>query len=397
MIQPFLQAIPILEKLEKAGHEAYFVGGSVRDYLTNRHINDVDIASSATPEEIKQIFSKTVDIGIEHGTILVIYNSVPYEITTFRTETEYKDFRRPDGVLFVRSLIEDLKRRDFTMNAIALSSAGEIIDPFHGQDAIKERKIVTVGKAEERFSEDALRMMRAVRFVSQLQFTIEKQTMAALRTHGYLLKKISIERITAEFEKLLQGPGCQEALRILVDTKLHHYLPTLDKKAESLRKMAQLTWENLTIEELWVLLLYCCQTSISEVEPLLRKWKLPVKQIKQTKKIMQALSYRLEHEWTKQTLYRASKQIVEKTERLYTVIRHTNSQSISKTLAAHELLPIKSRTELQVNGRDLMNWLNKRGGPWLEELLIHIENAIISGELANEKDAIREWVKRHAI
>jgi len=132
MHQVFLKAVPILEKIEKAGYEAYFVGGSVRDYLLGKDIDDVDIATSALPEEVKAIFPKTVDVGIEHGTILVLYKGTAYEVTTFRTDGEYKDFRHPERVTFIRSLHEDLKRRDFTMNAIAMDKRGKSLIPLTG-------------------------------------------------------------------------------------------------------------------------------------------------------------------------------------------------------------------------------------------------------------------------
>ncbi|MFL6560850.1 MAG: CCA tRNA nucleotidyltransferase, partial [Bacillus sp. (in: firmicutes)] len=127
MIDPFLAASPVLKKLEDAGFEAYFVGGSVRDFLLKREINDVDIATSATPDEVKRIFPKTVDIGIEHGTVLVLVNNGGYEITTFRTESDYRDYRRPKEVTFIRNLKEDLQRRDFTMNAIAMDRNRKLI------------------------------------------------------------------------------------------------------------------------------------------------------------------------------------------------------------------------------------------------------------------------------
>lgn len=139
MDQLFLKSVPILELIEKAGFEAYFVGGSVRDYILGSPINDVDIATSATPQEIKRIFPKTADIGIDHGTVLVIADSGTYEITTFRTESDYSDFRRPDSVQFVRSLTEDLQRRDFTMNAMAMDKSGNIIDPFNGRHDLAEK------------------------------------------------------------------------------------------------------------------------------------------------------------------------------------------------------------------------------------------------------------------
>ncbi|MFL6556270.1 MAG: CCA tRNA nucleotidyltransferase, partial [Bacillus sp. (in: firmicutes)] len=217
MKEPFLSASPVLKRIEDAGYEAYFVGGSVRDFLLKREINDVDIATSATPAEVKRIFSRTVDIGIEHGTVLVLFNNESYEITTFRTESEYQDFRRPKEVSFIRSLHEDLKRRDFTMNAIAMDRNNKLIDPFNGYSAIKEKIIQTVGSASARFQEDALRMMRAVRFVSQLSFHIESGTVEALANLVHLLDKIAVERKKAEFEKLLIGINKKNALKILLE------------------------------------------------------------------------------------------------------------------------------------------------------------------------------------
>jgi tRNA nucleotidyltransferase (CCA-adding enzyme) len=180
----FLKSVPILELIEEAGYEAYFVGGSVRDYILGRPINDVDIASSATPQEIKRIFPNTADIGIDHGTVLVITDTGTYEITTFRTESGYSDFRRPDAVKFVRSLTEDLQRRDFTMNAIAMDKTGKIIDPFNGKRDLAQKRIITVGNPHERFHEDALRMMRALRFVSQLDFELDQETFDSLKENA---------------------------------------------------------------------------------------------------------------------------------------------------------------------------------------------------------------------
>src|SRR5699024_10264166 len=205
--ESFRKALPIIEKIEENGFEAYFVGGGVRDTLLGKSIHDVDIATSAYPEEMKKMFPRTIDVGIEHGTVMVLYKDETYEITTFRTESTYQDFRRPDSVTFVRSLKEDLKRRDFTINALAMNKEGHIIDYFNGMEDLKLKRIKAVGQPTERFHEDALRMMRAVRFVSQLQFHLEKETKEAIEEHHALLEKIAIERIQSEFIKLLLGKG----------------------------------------------------------------------------------------------------------------------------------------------------------------------------------------------
>ena len=202
----FQKALPVLEKIKTAGYEAYFVGGSVRDVLLKRPIHDVDIATSSYPEETKKIFNRTVDIGIEHGTVLVLENGGEYEVTTFRTEDVYVDYRRPKTVFFVRSLDEDLKRRDFTVNAFALDETGKVIDKFGGLEDLEKKLLRAVGNPAERFNEDALRIMRGFRFAASLDFTIEPQTFLAMKEHAPLLEKISVERSFIEFDKLLTAP-----------------------------------------------------------------------------------------------------------------------------------------------------------------------------------------------
>ena len=196
----FQEALPIVEKLKSAGYEAYFVGGSVRDAILGRTIHDVDIATSAYPEETKKVFTRTIDIGIEHGTVLVLHGKQEYEITTFRTEDVYVDYRRPSQVSFVRSLEEDLKRRDFTVNAFALSDEAQIIDLFAGLKDLEDKVLRAVGAAQERFNEDALRIMRGFRFAATLNFDIEEKTFKAMQETAPLLEKISVERIFIEFD-----------------------------------------------------------------------------------------------------------------------------------------------------------------------------------------------------
>lgn len=191
----------ILSVLEYKGFKAYIVGGCVRDILMKKAPHDYDIATSASPEQIKSLFNKTADTGIKHGTVTVIENGIPFEVTTFRTESGYSDLRRPDKVYFVKDIKEDLSRRDFTMNAIACSLNGEIADPFGGQNDIKNKIIKTVGNPNKRFSEDALRILRLFRFSSALNFLPEKNTLNAALELSNELKKISTERIVSELKK----------------------------------------------------------------------------------------------------------------------------------------------------------------------------------------------------
>ncbi len=196
----------ILEALQEHGYEAYIVGGCVRDMLIGREPMDWDITTSAMPQEVKQIFHNTVDTGIQHGTVMVIKNAVGYEVTTYRVDGEYKDGRHPQSVTFTRSLEEDLKRRDFTINAFAWGEDG-LIDMFDGVKDLKDGIIRCVGDPEERFNEDALRIMRAVRFSAQLGFAIEPRTKAMISKYAGRLADISMERIREEWEKTLMSPN----------------------------------------------------------------------------------------------------------------------------------------------------------------------------------------------
>lgn len=394
MKYPFEKALPILEEIEKAGFEAYFVGGSVRDLLLNRDIGDVDIATSATPDEIKGIFSKTVDVGIAHGTVVVLYQGESYEVTTFRSESEYDDFRRPNDVTFIRSLEEDLRRRDFTMNAMAMNKDGEIIDPFDGRAALQNEVIKTVGDASERFHEDALRMMRAVRFVSQLSFAIDSETIQALKEHGKLLSFIAVERITTEFEKLLMGQDYQQAIRLLIETGMYQYLPRLTSYKGELNAFQQLQLDrSFTIDEHWVMLLYHFNLPPTEVESFMRGWKQPVKKIRSVQKGLSCLYKRMHSGWGIEELYRAQIELAVSTEKLFNVLMEKDKDYGIKQLEEKwQALPIKERSELAVTGQDLMAWYEQKGGPWIEERLRQIEIAVIKREIRNGKESIREWL-----
>ena len=394
MKEPFLSAIPVLKRLEDAGYEAFFVGGSVRDYLLHKPISDVDIATSATPDEVKTIFSKTVDIGIEHGTVLVLYGQKSYEVTTFRSEGEYQDFRRPKQVSFIRSLTEDLKRRDFTINAMAMDRTGKLIDPYQGQLAIKEKRIQTVGQARDRFSEDALRMMRAVRFVSQLSFHIAENTMTALKELAPLLEKIAIERKKAEFEKMLVGQNWKEAIEIMLETNLFSFLPGLPNRKQQLATMMNYDCAGFKKTEMWSLLVYCLQLSEHGTELFLRDWRLSVKEINDIKRILGYLKKRLQQEWSVFDLYKAgSAAAIESVEKLYLAISGQNeTNTIPPLLDYYQSLPIKDSKDLAVTGNDLMEWFQESGGPWIKEKLVSIEKAILAGKVVNEKRKIKEWL-----
>lgn len=218
----------IIETLTAAGYEAYAVGGCIRDSILGREPNDWDITTSAKPEETKRLFLRTVDTGIKHGTVTVLLDREGFEVTTYRIDGVYEDARHPKEVTFTASLEEDLRRRDFTVNAMAYNEETGLVDIFGGMQDIENRIIRCVGNAEERFTEDALRMLRAVRFSAQLGYRIEDTTKEAIRKLAPNLKLISAERIQAELVKLVVSPH-PEYLRTAYETGItKQILPEFD-------------------------------------------------------------------------------------------------------------------------------------------------------------------------
>ncbi len=218
----------IISTLESHGYEAYAVGGCVRDCMLGKEPHDWDITTSALPMEVKGLFKRTFDTGIEHGTVTVLLQGQGYEVTTYRIDGEYMDGRHPSQVTFTASLEEDLKRRDFTINAMAYNHSRGLVDLYGGEEDLKRGLVRAVGQPRERFTEDALRMLRALRFSAQLGFEIEEDTLRAIRELAHTLKKISAERIQVELVKLLTSDH-PDRLRLACETGLTAvFMPEFD-------------------------------------------------------------------------------------------------------------------------------------------------------------------------
>ncbi|HHW31927.1 MAG TPA: HD domain-containing protein [Clostridiaceae bacterium] len=224
---PF-QVCSVINKLEDAGYEAYLVGGCTRDMIMGKEPKDWDVTTIAKPDEIKKLFDKTIDTGIKHGTVTVLWGDTKVEVTTYRVDGVYSDNRRPASVGFISSLTEDLSRRDFTMNAVAYSPRRGIVDPFNGVRDIKGKIIKTVGDPDQRFNEDALRMLRAVRFSAELDFKVEDNVLDSIRKNSHLIEKVSSERVREELTRILVS---EHPIRFILlrDTHLlQHILPEFE-------------------------------------------------------------------------------------------------------------------------------------------------------------------------
>lgn len=387
----FISAIPVLKRLENAGYDAYFVGGSIRDLLLNRQIHDIDIASSAYPEEVKELFPKTIDTGIKHGTVTVLYNNSSYEITTFRTESSYQDFRRPDHVTFVRSLKEDLKRRDFTINALAMNTQGEIIDLFNGLEDLHQHLIKAVGDPLKRFHEDALRMMRAVRFMSQLQFNLEDETKKAIYQLHDLLPKISVERIRDEFVKMGIGPNSRKAFKVFLETQLSEGAPDFAGKKTLLAIYPSLKFEPSLESSLWSVIIILLKLSNDQIGKFMRDWKNSNVMTAKVEKIVRLFDLLSEHAPTDYELFEAGKETLLNAIDVARILgQPVNSEALVDRYMA---LPIKSSSELAINGRFLIN-AGIAPGPELGALLTKIKKKVLAGELDNTPEAVAAFLKR---
>lgn len=385
----FVKAMPVLRTLEDAGFESYFVGGSVRDVLLHRHVHDVDITTSAYPEEVKELFDKSIDTGIKHGTVTVLYGGESYEITTFRTESGYQDFRRPDHVTFVQNLDEDLKRRDFTINALAMDMHGDIVDLFNGIEDLKNHIIRAVGNPEKRFHEDALRMMRAVRFMSQLEFKLEEKTEQAIKDNHELLKKISVERIREEFVKMGLGPFSRQAFQIFLDTQLSEDVPDFAGKKDLLQVYPQLKFSPTMETSLWAVIIILLKVSNENIGKFMRDWKNSNAMTEKVEQIIKMFDLIADHVPTDYELFEAGEDIIINTIDVADILgQPVSSEALVDRYLA---LPIKTPSELAVDGRFLIK-RGMRPGAQLGRTLNQIRKKVVACEIENSEEAIEQYL-----
>lgn len=373
-------AIAVIEQLEQAGFEAVFVGGAVRDLLLNRPIHDIDIATSALPMEVKNVFSKTVDIGIEHGTVLVLDAGEPIEVTTFRTDGEYTDHRRPDQVQFVRSLEEDLLRRDFTMNAMALRKDHSLVDYYDGQKDLANKVIRAVGNPVARFEEDALRMLRAVRFVSQLGFMIEDKTLQAMKQQAAQIQFVAKERIAMELEKLWIGAYVYNSVQLIATSELAHYLP--GNIADHTKRFKGFQTNNPDVGWAYLVHVHDDLTLIGQYR-LSNKTKVFVKQI-------QSACASLQVGWTARDYFDYSLDVLQ-TAYIFMGKQQEIPFSIEEIADKKAALPIQTKQDLAVTGHDFIEWRGGRGGPWLSVVLEAVLDAVLQKIIDNDRQQIKDW------
>ena len=372
----FKGAIDILKIFNRNGYEAYFVGGCVRDYLLGEDFSDIDITTNALPEEVKKVFRKSIDTGIQHGTVTILVNGDSYEVTTFRTEEDYANHRSPEKVEFVSNLREDLDRRDFTINAMALDYKGKLFDYHNGDNDLSSKIIRTVNNPNERFYEDALRMLRAFRFSSKLGFEIENNTLDAIKKNAELIKFVSIERIVNEFKKLLAGKGNLKSLELLIDSKLNSYIPFFEEVNE-IQDLSSYSF----CQSLYILSII---NDISfEKLKFLKLSNKEIKLVKQFDLINQEFKNNTQIELI---LYKYNREDIKF---ICEYFGYDKEKNIDE-----RILTINSFNDIDITSQEIISTINKNPGPWIKSITLELEKEILLGRLNNNKKDILDFLSK---
>jgi len=375
----------VIEKLNNEGFEAYIVGGCVRDFLFGKIPLDYDVATNAKPDQVKKLFDKCIDTGILHGTVTVIINNKLIEVTTYRKEAEYIDFRRPSKVYFINDLYEDLKRRDFTINALAYHPEKGIIDYFDGKNDIKKGLIRCVGDPFERFSEDALRILRAIRFASTLNFKIEPKTLEAVKIKRNLLYFMSIERIISELKKILESDNPLYGINLLKECQIGKIItPYFDEIYEKISNSYFVEVK----KELRLPAFFSVIPSSIDVENEMKRLKLDNKSIKIAKNINTFLNKTLDSQMLKRIYFIFGEWSFD--------IIYTISKLVKKPQIYEDLMLLKnnnhllSKKDIKINGEDL----KKLGfeGNEIKKLLDIVYDFVLKNPWKNQKEILQTYI-----
>lgn len=355
-------ALKLLEKIEEHGFHAYIVGGFVRDYVMGNSSNDVDVCTNALPKDIRNIFKDACLSSEEYGSITVLLKNVRFEITTFRREYSYINHRRPERFEFINDLQEDLMRRDFLMNTLCIDKEGRVLDFLGGKKDIDNHLIQTVGNSYQKFSEDAFRILRAVRFATILQFQLSEDIKDAIEQNKSLLRNLSYQRKREELDRIFSSVHVKNGIELLLTLGL-------DQELELFRLHKISNFDDLL--GIWA------QLKVDSLYPFTKNEHDLIVDIRR------ALT--LDNLDTK-VLYQYG---------LYVNSVAANIKGISKKKVTYQYnhLPIKCRSDICLNGDEISSILKKKPGPYLKEIFKDLETKILSFELENRKEALITYVK----
>lgn len=352
-----LEVFEVIQTLQKVGYKAYVVGGCVRDSLLGRAAKDYDVTTSATPEQVKMLFSKVIPTGIDHGTVTVLTRGEPVEVTTFRTEGKYTDGRRPDSVAFETDVEADLGRRDFTINAMAYDPVAEVlVDPYGGQEDLKARRVRAVGSPQDRFAEDGLRAIRAVRFATVLSFDLDEATFDAIKPALETFKKVAIERVQVEFVKILMSPRPSRGMQLLgLSGLLGAFLPEANP----------FTPQGGTPVDLHVRLAVL-MFNVKDVVATMERLKFPTADINKvahlcsTRELPPTFASDAE---LRRWLAKVGPDAMDSQFYVLTALGKMNAEVATRLLAIHHSRPPLYAKDLALNGKDVQRILNTGPGP----------------------------------
>lgn len=357
----FETTLRVLKKIEEHGFKAYAVGGYVRDLYLNKDSLDVDICTNATPKDLKEIFKDAMLPNIQYGSITVIYNKIRFEITTFRKEYKYENNRLPVKIKYINDLTEDLKRRDFIINTLCMDSEGNIIDLFNSRKDLDNKIIKVVGNTKHKLKEDALRILRAIRFATILDFELEKHLKKYIKKYGYLLKKLSYQRKKNELDKIFSSPNVRYGLSLIKDLGLDKYLELSNISSVVVTSSIIGIWAQLDVENIY-------KFSKNELEIIQKVKELLPKDI-----------------LDENNLYYYGLYITTIVGEIKGIDRKTITQKYNE-------LPIKSRKDIMINAEQICNLLKRKSGPFLKDILNDLEYKILKKELVNEQNVLEEYI-----
>lgn len=353
-------ALRVLEILSDNNQEAYIVGGYVRDKLLGIKSSDIDICTSATPKEIIEIF-KNKTTNYNYGSVGIIYKNIIFDTTTYRKEIKYENNRKPVKIKYIKKVKADLLRRDFTINTFCMDRDGNILDILNVKSDLDNRIIRTVGNPRYRLKEDSLRILRAVRFATTLDFEIEAKTKYYLNKYAYLLKKLSYTRKKQELDKIFMSKNSKKGIKLIIELKLDKYLEIPNLKDIVLCNDILGIWTQLNVDDIY---------PFTKVEKV------------QMKKIRELLSLDIGDRYN---IYRYG---------LYksTVAYQIRNADITNLNKVFKELPIKSIDDIKISSLEIANLLNKEPGSFLKDIINNLEKEIVYGNVSNDKDSLVEYI-----
>ncbi|HRY77939.1 MAG TPA: CCA tRNA nucleotidyltransferase [Candidatus Izemoplasmatales bacterium] len=374
----------LLEKLNDHGFEAYFVGGFVRDFLLQIPSTDIDIATSATPVQVAALFPDTKETGLKFGTVTVRLDGFSYEVTTFRTDGTYQDSRHPVGVTYAQTLAEDLVRRDFTVNALAMDRSGRIIDLCEGERDLRAKILRAIGDPDRRFQEDALRILRAFRFIAKLNFALETATAESILRNRFRLQSVSIERIMQELKAIIRHPFSVHALKAMIECGIDEVFPDLGSGIRFLSKQPVLS---LDFFQFYALCFHLQGEGIPD------EWRFSNKEKAIIRQLTDLLEVTRDDQYHEELVYAYGKNLCLKANEISRLLAPERDQE-QRILAIDENLPIRKTCDLAFKGQDLLRETPVNDARLIGEIISDLVLMVITRQLPNQYEPLKQHALR---